>query len=93
MGWVEMTERPLHSPESAAPYPSTEVMKSTISSGGWPGWWGGPEYLAWLEDQPEADSTVLMGSNTYRLMSGLATDGEPGTDALAGLSKIVSRAP
>ncbi len=58
---------------------------------GWPGWWGleGPEYLAWLGDQPEADYTVLMGANTYRLMSGLATDGEPGTDALAGLSKIV----
>ena len=58
---------------------------------GWPGWWGleGPEYLAWLGDQPEAGYTVLMGANTYRLMSGLATDGEPGTDALAGLSKIV----
>jgi dihydrofolate reductase len=42
-----------------------------------------------LGDQPEADYTVLMGANTYRLMSGLATDGEPGTDALAGLSKIV----
>jgi dihydrofolate reductase len=58
---------------------------------GWPGWWGleGPEYLAWLGDQPEADYTVLMGANTFRLMSGLATDGEPGTDVLAGLSKIV----
>ena len=58
---------------------------------GWPGWWGleGPEYLAWLGGQPEADYTVLMGANTYRLMSGLATDGEPGTDALAGPSKIV----
>jgi dihydrofolate reductase len=58
---------------------------------GWPGWWGleGPEYLAWLADHPEADSTVLMGANTYRLMSGLASDGEPGTDALAGLSKVV----
>jgi len=58
---------------------------------GWPGWWGleGPEYLAWLGDQPEADYTVLMGANTYRLMSALATDGEPGTDALARLSKIV----
>jgi dihydrofolate reductase len=58
---------------------------------GWPGWWGleGPEYLAWLGDQPESDYTVLMGANTYRLMSGLATDGEPGTDALADLSKIV----
>ncbi len=58
---------------------------------GWPGWWGleGPEYLAWLGDQPEASYTVLMGANTYRLMSGLATKGEPGTDALAGLSKVV----
>jgi dihydrofolate reductase len=58
---------------------------------GWPGWWGleGPEYLAWLGEQPEADYTILMGANTYRLMSGLATDGEPGTDFLADLPKIV----
>ena len=28
---------------------------------GWPGFWGleGPEYLAWLGNQPEADYTVL----------------------------------
>ena len=58
---------------------------------GWPGWWGveGPEYLSWLGDQPEADRTVLMGANTYRLMSDLAAAGEPGTEALAGLSKVV----
>ena len=58
---------------------------------GWPGWWGleGPEYLAWLGEQPEADYTVLMGATTYRVMSGLAAEGEPGTDALAGLSKVV----
>jgi dihydrofolate reductase len=58
---------------------------------GWPGWWGleGPEYLAWLEDDSEGDYTTLMGANTYRLMSGLASEGEPGTDALAGLSKVV----
>jgi dihydrofolate reductase len=58
---------------------------------GWPGFWGmeGPEYLAWLEDQPEADYTILMGANTYRLMSGLAAEGEPGTEALAGMPKIV----
>ena len=58
---------------------------------GWPGWWGveGPEYLSWLGDQPEADHTVLMGANTYRLMSDLAAAGEPGTEALAGLSKVV----
>jgi dihydrofolate reductase len=58
---------------------------------GWPGWWGleGPEYLAWLGDQPEAGYTILMGATTYRLMSGFAAEGEPGTDALAGLSKVV----
>ena len=58
---------------------------------GWPGWWGleGPEYLAWLSEQPDADSTVLMGANTYRVMSGLAADGEPGTEVLAGLNKLV----
>lgn len=58
---------------------------------GWPGWWGleGPEYLAWLGDDPEAGYTTVMGANTYRLMSGLAADGEPGTDVLAGMPKIV----
>jgi dihydrofolate reductase len=58
---------------------------------GWPGWWGleGPDYLAWLGEQPEADYTVLMGATTYRVMSGYADEGEPGTEALAGLSKIV----
>jgi hypothetical protein len=55
---------------------------------GWPGWWGlqGPEYLSWLAGQPE---TVLMGATTYRVMSGFAANGEPGTDALAGMSKVV----
>ena len=58
---------------------------------GWPGWWGleGPEYLAWLGEQPEGDFTVLMGATTYRVMSGYAAEGEPGTGALADLSKIV----
>lgn len=39
---------------------------------GWPGWWGleGPEYLTWLDEQPERDYTMLMGANTYRQMSG-----------------------
>src|SRR5215210_309763 len=44
---------------------------------------------AWLEDEPEADYTVLIGANTYRLMSGLADEGESGTEGLAGLSKVV----
>jgi dihydrofolate reductase len=57
----------------------------------WPGFWGkeAPAYLAWLEKQPEKDFTVLMGATTYRLMSRLTAEGEPGTEALAGLSKIV----
>jgi hypothetical protein len=58
---------------------------------GWPGWWGleGPEYLGWLGEAPDADYTILMGATTYRVMSGYAAEGEPGTDALADLSKIV----
>jgi len=58
---------------------------------GWPGFWGleGPEYLAWLGEQPERDHTVLMGANTYRLMSQFAAEGEPGTEELGGMSKIV----
>ncbi len=58
---------------------------------GWPGWWGleGPEYLAWLGEQPEAGFTVLMGATTYRVMSRFAAENEPGTGALAGMSKVV----
>lgn len=58
---------------------------------GWPGLWGlgGPEYLAWLGEQPEREYTVLMGATTYRLMSRFAEEGEPGTEELAGMSKIV----
>ncbi len=58
---------------------------------GWPGWWGleGPEYLTWLGEAPEKDYTVLMGATTYRLMSGFSAEGEPGTDPLAALSKVV----
>jgi dihydrofolate reductase len=51
------------------------------SADGWPGYWGlqGPEYLAWLDAQPTA--TLLMGANTYRLMSGFAAgQTPPGTD-------------
>ena len=58
---------------------------------GWPGWWGlqGPEYLAWLGEQPEADYTVLMGATTYRVMSRFAAEGEPGTEALENMSTLV----
>jgi dihydrofolate reductase len=71
------------------------------SAQGWPGWWGleGPEYLGWLAEQPEA--TLLMGANTYRLMSGFAagrtppgtdefsTDEEASFSGLTGAPKVV----
>jgi len=65
---------------------------------GWPGFWGlqGPEYLAWLGDQPESDYTILMGANTYRLMSGFAAevdtlegDEAAAVDELARTPKLV----
>ena len=71
------------------------------SGEGWPGWWGleGPEYLAWLDAQPEV--TYLMGANTYRLMSGFAAgetpegvdhfsaDEEASVGGLTGATKVV----
>jgi dihydrofolate reductase len=61
---------------------------------GWPGWWGleGPEYLGWLAEQPERDYTILMGANTYRLMSGLGAetpDEGAAMGELANASKVV----
>lgn len=61
---------------------------------GWPGWWGlqGPEYLGWLAEQPERDYTILMGANTYRLMSemgGGTPDEEVSVSELANASKVV----
>ena len=71
------------------------------SGEGWPGFWGleGPEYLAWLGEQPEV--TYVMGTNTYRLMSGFAAgeipagqdeftaDEEASVDGLTRASKVV----
>ncbi|MEV8122552.1 dihydrofolate reductase family protein [Streptomyces sp. NPDC085944] len=52
-------------------------LDGCASGQGWPGFWGleGPEYLAWLGEQPEV--TYLMGANTYRLMSGFAAGSVP----------------
>ena len=71
------------------------------SGEGWPGFWGleGPEYLAWLGEQPE--TTHLMGANTYRQMSGFAAgevpngqdefrpEEEASVDELTQASKVV----
>lgn len=69
---------------------------------GWPGFWGleGPEYLAWLGQQSLGNYTILMGANTYRLMSGFASqsgtaepelrsDEEASMDELTNASKVV----
>jgi dihydrofolate reductase len=58
---------------------------------GWPGFWGmeGPEYLAWLDESPDKNDILLMGANTYRLMSQFAASGEEGTSTLAEAPKVV----
>ena len=64
------------------------------SGDGWPGWGGleGPEYLAWLGEQPPV--TYLMGANTYRLMHGfvggeLPAEEESSVDELTRAPKVV----
>lgn len=61
------------------------------SATGWPGWWGleSPEYLQWLDEHPDKDAPLLMGARTYRVMSALTAEGEPGTDVLDGIRKHV----
>jgi dihydrofolate reductase len=66
------------------------------SAEGWPGWWGlqGPEYLAWLAEQPR-DYTTLMGATTYRLMSGLEEQPEaagidPESDEAASIGEFAT---
>ena len=58
---------------------------------GWPGWWGmeSPEYLQWLDQSPEKDHPILMGAKTYRLMASFAASGEPGTEELTAMPKVV----
>src|SRR3954447_3812227 len=77
------------------------TLDGYASGDGWPGWWGleGPEYLAWLEEQPAV--TYLLGANTYRLMSGFAAgetpqgttefraEEEASVDGLTSATKIV----
>jgi dihydrofolate reductase len=65
------------------------------SAEGWPGWWGleGPEYLRWLDEQPERHYTLLMGATTYRLMSGFAagastSDSDDTTDVANSLAEL-----
>lgn len=58
---------------------------------GWPGLWGlgGPDYLAWLEEDMKNQFTLLVGASTYRLFAEFAAKGEEGIDDLTGVPKIV----
>src|SRR5215213_7818875 len=84
-----MSSRRAARPTRTEPLPGTETTMAELlvdfitsldgyaSGEGWPGFWGlqGPEYLAWLGEQPEV--TYLMGAKTYRLMSGFAAGETP----------------
>jgi len=61
------------------------------SADDWPGLWGlgGPEYMSWLEQQSDRDYSILMGADTYRLMSGFAAESEEGFEEMTARSKIV----
>lgn len=48
-----------------------------------------PEYLAWLGEDGAQPHMLLMGANTYRLMSGMAASGEEGIEALTETAKVV----
>ena len=65
------------------------------SAKGWPGWWGleGPEYLAWLDERPDRDYTLLMGANTYRLMYGFARETAALESEEAGAMAELTKAP
>ena len=56
------------------------------SAEGWPGWWGmeGPEYLAWLGENPEARLPAPDGREHLPAHVRLHQVGEPGTDVLGG---------
>jgi dihydrofolate reductase len=73
-------------------------LDGCASADGWPGWWGleSPGYLAWLEQRPDRDYTVLMGATTYRLMHGFASAAvapESGQNAEADAMAELTRQP
>ena len=63
------------------------------SAEGWPGWWGleSPGYLAWLEERPDRDYTVLMGANTYRLMSGFASSDDTRAEEADAVAELTAQ--
>ncbi|GAA4282878.1 dihydrofolate reductase family protein [Brevibacterium daeguense] len=95
----------IDSPRTRSPELLVDFIVSLDGYGtadGWPGWWGleGPEYLKWLEEQPEGAYTLLLGANTYRQMSEMSgaaaggqsefsDDEEASLSGLAAVPKIV----
>ena len=59
---------------------------------GWPGYYGkeGPELMAWLEQKLAEDHVLVMGANTYRMMSQIVVETEDPTFArMAEIPKVV----
>jgi dihydrofolate reductase len=59
---------------------------------GWPGYWGkgGPQLMAWLEEKLAEDHIIVMGANTYRMMSQIVAEEEDPTFArMAEIAKVV----
>lgn len=58
----------------------------------WPGYWGkeGPELMAWLEEKLAEDHVIVMGANTYRIMSQIVAEMEdPTFERMAEIPKFV----
>jgi dihydrofolate reductase len=59
---------------------------------GWPGYFGleGPGMFDWVYEQLDRDHTMLMGANTYRVLSEIVASGDDGTfPQMAALPKLV----
>src|SRR5688500_8206099 len=92
--WSSATERQKETTMQELLVDFITSLEGCASADGWPGWWGleGPEYLGWLDEQPERDYTLLMGANTYRLMSGFASElpAEAGAEEAESISELTN---
>lgn len=74
---------------------TVDVFSSLDAFGGaegWPGYYGkeGPELMAWLDEKLAEDHIIVMGANTYRMMSQIVVDEEDPTFArMAEVPKVV----
>ncbi|WOP18264.1 dihydrofolate reductase family protein [Raineyella sp. LH-20] len=66
------------------------TLDGYASGEGWPGFWGleGPEYMAWLDQQPVGADVLLMGANTYRLMSAFTADRTSGPEEAEAFDRL-----